>query len=398
MLGGKARWTSTGPWLASETDSARHRRRRAGVLLSTALLLTPESGRGSARHGTTLQPVLDDGGHELAFARAAAMRSTEPDAESGEAPQPWELPEPASVAAQRENLVELLGRELRLSPAQRDRIGAILSRSAVLGQGNPLNTHHPMSRAECRARLAGHPARPADSACGLPHMVRLYDPHRQAATDAPLCIDQYEFPGTPCEYPVVHVTASEAVQLCDAVGKRICDAHEWEGACAGALRPAATEYAFGLTRAAMRAMHNRDREIVWAYGAAKNHLLCGTTSAKTPGCPGSGFGQCGSNTFPTGSFPECVSPLGVYDLHGNAAEHMNLPVVPEQLASAGGYGFTEMKGSWFIFASREAHPDDCRWRAPDWHGTRITATNSHANYHLGFRCCRDISTGAATAL
>jgi sulfatase modifying factor 1 len=69
---------------------------------------------------------------------------------------------------------------------------------------------------------------------------------------------------------------------------------------------------------------------------------------------------------------------------------MNLPLQPEQLASAGGMGETEMKGSWFIFASYEAHLDDCRWRAPNWHGTRVLDRNSHRNYHLGFRCCKDI--------
>jgi len=81
----------------------------------------------------------------------------------------------------------------------------------------------------------------------------------------------------------------------------------------------------------------------------------------------------------------------VYDQHGNAAEHMNLPMKPEELGSRGGSGQTEMKGSWFIFKEAPAHPDDCRFRAPGWHATRITDPNSHANYHLGFRCCRDLS-------
>jgi hypothetical protein len=130
--------------------------------------------------------------------------------------------------------------------------------------------------------------------------------------------------------------------------------------------------------------HNRDRELVWAYGFDKDHARCATTSVKTPGCPGSGYERCGSNTFPTGSFTGCVSPLGVYDLHGNGAEHMNLPMHPSELGSVGGHGFTEMKGSWFIFASTEAHPDDCRWRAPDWHGSSVTSPRSHSNYHLGF--------------
>jgi hypothetical protein len=67
----------------------------------------------------------------------------------------------------------------------------------------------------------------------------------------------------------------------------------------------------------------------------------------------------------------------------------------EQLGSRGGHGMTEMKGSWFIFGTYEAHLDDCRWRAPDWHGGEVTSPNSHHNYHLGFRCCKDLRAAAS---
>jgi formylglycine-generating enzyme len=69
---------------------------------------------------------------------------------------------------------------------------------------------------------------------------------------------------------------------------------------------------------------------------------------------------------------------------------MNLPLSPSELARDRAYGWTEMKGSWFIFASYEAHEDDCRWRAPDWHPSRVMDTASHSNYHVGFRCCKDL--------
>jgi hypothetical protein len=49
-----------------------------------------------------------------------------------------------------------------------------------------------------------------------------------------------------------------------------------------------------------------------------------------------------------------------------------------------------MKGSWFIWDSYRAHEDWCRWRAPYWHGGRVMDSNSHKNYHLGFRCCSDV--------
>jgi formylglycine-generating enzyme required for sulfatase activity len=222
-------------------------------------------------------------------------------------------------------------------------------------------------------------------------MVPLYDPPRgQTAKDARVCIDQYEFPNITCEYPVVWVRADQAVRLCRAVGKRICDAHEWEGACAGALKPAEEEYAFGERRMMIEYLHNQKRERVWSYGKTKDHSLCAMDSRKSPGCLTPTFQRCGSNTYPAGAFPGCRSSFGVYDLNGNAAEHMNLALEPKELASRGGLGETEMKGSWFIFAREEAHLDDCRWRAPMWHRSRIDDANSHMNYHLGFRCCRDI--------
>ena len=71
---------------------------------------------------------------------------------------------------------------------------------------------------------------------------------------------------------------------------------------------------------------------------------------------------------------------------------MNLPLNESQMASRGSLelGYTEMKGSWFIFDTYYAHEDWCRWRAPFWHGGRVMDPHSHENYHLGFRCCKTI--------
>jgi hypothetical protein len=298
---------------------------------------------------------------------------------------------------QRRELLRGMVDELQLSREQTEDVRTLFQRSLVLGQGNPAVSVHPMTREECRGiRRAAAPAWAADPLCSAPNMVPVYNPELgETARTATVCIDQFEFPDIPCEYPVVHVTAREAVLLCETVGKRICDAHEWEGACAGQLRSPDREYAWGRTRKERRALHNATRERIWAYGATKDHAKCATGSAKSPDCV-SGFDHCGSNTYPAGAFPGCVSPFGVYDLHGNVAEHMNLPASREELASEPrtGYGETEMKGSWFIFSSYEAHEDDCRWRAPDWHGSRMTSLRSHGNYHLGFRCCKTVGTSS----
>ncbi len=301
--------------------------------------------------------------------------------------------EPETLDAQRRRLFGRMENELGISGEAMERVQAIFAASPVLGQGNPAISRHPMKRSECRrireeAGLTGARV----EACGAPNMVPIYDAEAgQTAADAPVCIDQLEFPDIPCEYPVVHVRAREAALLCEAIGKRLCDAHEWEGACAGSLRPPDAEYRWGWPRIQASYAHNVLREKVWAYGPKKNHALCATASTITPGCPGGGWAKCGSNTYPTGAFPACQSSFGVFDQHGNAAEHMSLPALPEDLQSRGGDGFTEMKGSWFVFSTIEAHEDDCRFRAPAWHESRVKNEKSHMNYHLGFRCCKDVT-------
>jgi formylglycine-generating enzyme len=297
----------------------------------------------------------------------------------------------ATLAEQRERLFRRLARESGFTDASLARVREIFEASPVLGQGNPALTRHPMSRRQCQeVRAADTDSFQESTRCEAKHMVTVYDPGAgETEKTARLCIDQFEFPNLPCEYPVVHVRAREAALLCEAVGKRLCDAHEWEGACAGALRPVEQEYAWGASRRTMTWRHNREREIVWAYGPTKDHAKCAMGSTKAESCPG-GYTRCSSNTYPAGAFPACVSPLGVYDQHGNAAEHMNLPLAPDQLSGRGKYGATEMKGSWFIFATHEAHEDDCRWRAKDWHPSLVMAPDSHRNYHLGFRCCKTV--------
>lgn len=270
--------------------------------------------------------------------------------------------------------------------AQADKIAEIMSASNWMGQGNPDSVEHPMTRRECMQRRKDIKEE-LDGACGAPFMTRIYNTKTEKKDNASVCIDRYEFPSMPCDYPVTWVTAKEGQALCKVLGKRLCDAHEWEGACAGSVLPIEEEYAFGRDRDGMRGMHDLHREIVWAYGPTKDHTKCGTMSKRSKKCESSGWKQCGSNTYPSGSFPECRSKFGVYDQHGNAAEHMLLPMKPEELGRDGGTGVAEMKGSWFIFNTTEAHIDDCRWRAPPWHANEGL---NHRNYHLGFRCCKDI--------
>jgi formylglycine-generating enzyme required for sulfatase activity len=310
----------------------------------------------------------------------------------------------ASLREQNEVLFRQLQRVHGLSDAQMTAIRNIFAKSGSMGQGNPAITRHPVTPEEAQTKLnqlgIDYANPKFEKICGAKYMAPLYNPATQQPEDAKACIDQFEFPDIPTVYPVVWVKAREAAEVCSIMGRRLCDAHEWEGACAGSLQP--PDYRFDLARGLspaaaverMRAAYNQTHGPgkSWSYGPAYQKGVCATSSQKSPGCDGGGWTKCGSNTFPAGTFPACHSPLDVYDLNGNAAEHMNLPLNESQMASRGSteLGYTEMKGSWFIFDTYRAHEDWCRWRAPYWHGSRVMDEHSHSNYHLSFRCCKSL--------
>jgi len=302
-------------------------------------------------------------------------------------------------------LLDTIAAGHHLTVDQKEKMTALFAASTNIGQGNPAVTEHAMTVEACQQREAAAKMtwdNPEFSKiCSGPYMAPLYDPATQKPSDAKTCIDQMEFPDLPCQYPLVWTRAEEAQEICQSMGKRLCDAHEWEGGCAGALGP--PDYRFDLAKGQtdthavrrMRNVHNASyppEKRVWSYGKAYTKGVCAAASKKSASCAG-GDWQCGSNTYPTRSFPACHSPLGVYDINGNAAEHMNLPLAEDEMASKGTkLGVVEMKGSWFIFDGFRAHDDWCRWRAPFWHGGRVMDDESHRNYHLGFRCCKDVGS------
>jgi sulfatase modifying factor 1 len=352
----------------------------------------PNPAQSARAQRVPAAPALSTSGQLAPSASAApAVTSTPPRVRP-----PYVDTTPTTLGEQRAALFANMQNQLDLPSGALDKIEAIFAASDHLGQGEPKVTKHPMTRAECREIRAAHPdPHPPDPRCGADYMVPLFDPAKgESAATADVCMDQFEFPNIPCEYPVTWVRSSEAYDICAAEGKRLCDAHEWEGACAGALHTPDVDYTFGERRIMQEYLHNKTREMIWAYGSKADQKKCATMSHKSRECYTPDWGICGSNTYPAGAFPECVSSFGVFDQHGNAAEHMNLPVKPEQLGKNGGVGETEMKGSWFIFASEAVHPDDCRWRALMWHAGPIRALDSHRNYHLGFRCCKDIRPSA----
>ncbi len=304
----------------------------------------------------------------------------------------------ATLAENNEAMFALMKQARGVTSGEIAKVREIFQRSGRAGQGNPAVTQHPMTPGQAQSKLPQNAYEYYRNAqferiCGERYMAPLYDPATQRPEDAKVCVDMFEYPNVPLAYPVTWITAREAAEVCWAEGKRMGDAHEWEGAAAGALL--APDYRFDIGNPqGMRSAHNAKwgSSKSWTYGPQWRSGICAQNSSKSPGCNGGDWNGCGSNTYPVGSFPNCKSALGVYDLEGNAAEHMNLPLSPDQMASRGSrsLGVTEMKGSWFIWDKIRAHEEWARWRAPYWHGSRVLATNSHSNYHLGFRCFKDV--------
>ena len=221
---------------------------------------------------------------------------------------------------------EILFRQLQdvhgLSKDQIDAIRKIFAKSGYIGQGNPAITQHPVTPGECQAKLSSMGVQYENSRfekiCKAKYMAPLYNPSKQKPEDAKACIDQFEFPDIPCTYPVVWVKAREAAEICWAMGKRLCDAHEWEGACAGDLEP--PDYEFNLAKdvspecgdsiaCVMPTIKHTAPPSAGATGRRIRTGICATGSKKTPGCNGGSWTGCGSNTYPAGDFPACHSPL-----------------------------------------------------------------------------------------
>ena len=228
--------------------------------------------------------------------------------------------------------------------------------------------------------------------------------------DAQVCIDQLEFPNIPCAYPGgVGACPRGRRDLCQAAGKRLCDAHEWEGRLRRAAS-AAPDYRFDLAdgvdgQGRPCRTHAQDRTTQARASPRKTLELRARTTS--PGVCAAASQQerrlrwwrLGSDAAPTPTRPAPLPTVAARSACTGSQRQRRRAHEP-----AAGYARqrwrargseklgcdTEMKGSWFIFDSYRAHADWCRWRAPFWHGSRVRDPKSHANYHLGFRCCKTL--------
>jgi len=158
--------------------------------------------------------------------------------------------------------------------------------------------------------------------------------------------------------PQGYISGAEAAEACAASGKRLCTSTEWLSACRGAAK---TMWPYG--NAHLDGACNDDypgHPAVTFFGTSNG--IWDTTHMNNPG-----INQQPNTVAKGGAFAQCVTPTGIFDLHGNLHEWIDDP--------AGTF-----RGGFYADASLNG--PGCTY-----------ATTAHAfgyhDYSTGFRCCVD---------
>lgn len=167
------------------------------------------------------------------------------------------------------------------------------------------------------------------------------------------CIDAYEYPNIPGQNPYIAVTWVEAQNICEEIGKRLCTEDEWTFACEG---EEGLPYPYGYKRDLT--ICNIDR--TWRrFDESKINPRYKAMSELDRLWQGN----------PSGDFPQCVSPFGVYDMTGNVDEWT--------VRTRPGKHTSILKGGYWGPVRTRCRP----------------STRNHDKYHFfyqqGFRCCSD---------
>jgi hypothetical protein len=196
----------------------------------------------------------------------------------------------------------------------------------------------------------------------FPERCETFDEARwkEYVTDLPtvemnFCIDRFEYPNTKGQYPWVFVSWTEAAEICEDAGKRLCSEAEWTFACEG---EDAWPYPYGFERSAAACVIDHP----WMdYDERKFAVRSSEDAVRELDRIWRGEAS--------GSRPSCRSPFGVYDLTGN---------VDEWTYSTAAHGFRSvLKGGYWSEVRARCRPS-----------TRAHA-ESFAFYQQGFRCCEN---------
>jgi len=174
-----------------------------------------------------------------------------------------------------------------------------------------------------------------------------------------VCIDRFEWPNRLGQKPLVLVSFAEAVDHCEAVGKRLCEEKEWLLACEGEpMLP----YAYGFDRDPTKCVIDR------LFTAPQTQPSRYDSCMESEACR-KAF-ESVDQREPSGSFRSCLSSAGAFDMNGNVNEWVRL--AGEKTPSRSG-----LKGGWWGPGADRCRPTDRSRKEDDW------------GYEIGFRCCRN---------
>ncbi len=180
----------------------------------------------------------------------------------------------------------------------------------------------------------------------------------------------YEVPTTgvaataPGVVPQAHISGQVAADACQNAGKRLCSNGEWLDACRGLqdrIYPYGDTYVEGACND-FRAEH----PLVTLFGTTDPWIWSETNHP--------GINQQPDTVDLTGANAQCVTPTGIYDLHGNLNEWTNDPTGTFR---GGYYVEAQINGTGCSYATT-AH------------------TTAHSDFSTGFRCCADPIGSAPT--
>jgi hypothetical protein len=158
--------------------------------------------------------------------------------------------------------------------------------------------------------------------------------------------------------PQGYISGGEASAACNASGKRLCSSTEWLAACRG---PNNTTFPYGN-------MHISDAcNDAYSGHPVINYFGTSTGVFDAVHMNDPGINQQPNTVAPGGAFTQCVTPTGLFDMHGN---------LHEWVSDAAG----TFRGGFYADASLNGA--GCTY-----------ATTAHDfvyhDYSTGFRCCAD---------
>ncbi|HEY6462303.1 MAG TPA: SUMF1/EgtB/PvdO family nonheme iron enzyme [Polyangiaceae bacterium] len=227
-------------------------------------------------------------------------------------------------------------------------------------------------------KAAGPPTRPAGSPC-FEGQVRVES----------FCVDQFEdyvveldaqgeeHPHSPYEVirdlrvrakvargvvPQAYISQVQARRACAEAGKRLCKPDEYVRACHGTRKNDLYPYG-GMQRHPGWCNEGKGSFVALAFGQDFSKLTYEQFNDPK-------LDQMPHGLAPTGSFPKCVSPDGLYDMVGNLHEWVDEESNGHGRFRGGWYGDAENNGPGCFYVT-SAHE-------PTYH-----------DYSTGFRCCAD---------